>query len=99
MLRITVGHDQDSLTFKLEGRLASVWVSELERSWQLLPPSFRRPIVRFDLTGVTFIDDRGKAFLAAMHGQGAEFVAASYMTKSVVNEINQAASAARRDPN
>jgi hypothetical protein len=90
VLRITVDHDQDSLTIKLEGRLAGVLVEELERSWQLLPLSLRRPVVRFDLAGVTFIDGAGKAFLAAMHDLGAEFVAPSYMTKTIVNEISQA---------
>jgi len=62
VLRITVDHNQDSLTFKLEGRLAGVWVNEVERTWQLLQPSPPRPNVRFDLAGVTFVDAAGKAF-------------------------------------
>ena len=76
MLRITVGHDQDSLTLKLEGRLAGVWVKELKQCWELLPPSSRRPVVCFDLSGLTFVDAAGKAFLAARHTEGAQFVAA-----------------------
>ncbi len=47
----------------------------------------RKPIVRVDLTGVTFIDASGKACLAAMHLQGAEFIAHDCMTKDVVREI------------
>jgi hypothetical protein len=40
-----------------------------------------------DLTGVTFIDAAGKACLAAMHRQGAEFVTADCLTKGIVAEI------------
>ena len=47
----------------------------------------RKPIVRVDLTGVTFIDGAGKACLATMHRQGAEFIALDCMTKDVVREI------------
>jgi hypothetical protein len=40
-----------------------------------------------DLTGVTFIDAAGKAGLAQMHQQGAEFIAGDCATKAVVAEI------------
>jgi hypothetical protein len=33
-------------------------------------------VLHVDLTGVTYIDDEGEACLAAMHRQGAEFIAA-----------------------
>jgi hypothetical protein len=46
--------------------------------------------VRFDLTGVTFVDAAGKAYLAAIHRLGAEFVAADCLTKAVVVEITKA---------
>ena len=38
---------------------------------------------------MTFIDDAGKACLAAMHRQGAELVAADCLTKDIVAEITQ----------
>jgi anti-anti-sigma regulatory factor len=48
----------------------------------------QRKLVRcVDLTGVTFIDSAGKARLAAMYRQGAEFIAADCMTKEIVAEI------------
>ena len=40
-----------------------------------------------DLTEVTSIDAAGRACLAAMHRQGAEFIAADCLTKAVVAEI------------
>jgi hypothetical protein len=89
MLRITVHDNPESLRFQLEGRLAGPWVRELEDCWRRAPAG-RRPAVRFDLVGVTFIDAAGKAFLAAMHRQGAEFLAADCLTRAVVAEITKA---------
>jgi ABC-type transporter Mla MlaB component len=90
MLRITVYDNPESLTFQLEGRLAGPWVRELEECWRRTPAGRRRPTVRFDLAGVTFIDAAGKAFLAAMHRQEAEFIAADCLTRAVVAEITKA---------
>ena len=89
MLRITVHDNPASLTFRLEGRLAGPWVGQVEECRQRTLAGRRQPAVRFDLTGVTFIDDAGKAYLAAMHGQGAELVAADCLTKAIVAEISE----------
>jgi hypothetical protein len=90
MLRITVHDSPRALTFQLEGRLAGPWVRELEECWRSAPASQPEPILRVDLTGVTFIDEAGKACLAAMHREGAEFIAADCLTKGIVEEIAQA---------
>jgi anti-anti-sigma regulatory factor len=89
MLRITVHENPESLTFQLEGKLAGPWVRELEECWRctLAGP---RPAVCFDLTGVTFIDAAGKAFLAGMHRQKANFIAADCLTRAIVAEITKA---------
>jgi ABC-type transporter Mla MlaB component len=89
MLRITVHDTPPVLTFQLEGRLAGPWVRELEACWQDTLAPQRNPIHRVDLTGVTFIDAAGRACLAAMHRQGAEFIAPDCLTKAVVAEITQ----------
>jgi anti-anti-sigma regulatory factor len=90
MLRITVHDNPKSLTFQLEGRLAGAWVREVEECRQRTLAGRRWPVVRFDLTGVTFIDAAGKAYLADMHRQGAKFDAAGCLTKAIVAEISQA---------
>jgi hypothetical protein len=90
MLRITVHDSPELLTFQLEGRLAGPWVREAEQCRQRALAGRRRPTVRFDLVGVTDIDAAGKAYLAAMHGLGAEFVAADCLTKAVIAEITKA---------
>jgi hypothetical protein len=91
MLRITVHDTPESPTFQLEGRLAGPWVRVLEDCWASTLAARRSPAVRFDLTAVTFIDAAGKAFLAARHRQGAEFVAAGCLMKAVVAEITHSA--------
>ena len=87
MLRITVHDNPQVLTFQLEGRLAGPWLRELKECWQSTLARQRKPILRIDLTGVTFIDAAGEACLAAMYHQGAELVAADCLTKAIVAEI------------
>ena len=90
MLRITVHDSPRALTFQVEGRLAGPWLREFEECWQSALASQPKPILRVDLSGVTFINAAGRACLAALHRQGAEFVAADCLTKAVVAEIAQA---------
>ena len=89
MLRITVHDDPESLTFQLEGRLAGPWVRVLQECWQSALARQRQPILRVDLTGVTSIDAAGQACLAALHREGAEFIAADCLTRAVVAEITR----------
>jgi ABC-type transporter Mla MlaB component len=87
MLRITIHDKPGALTFQLEGRLAGPWVRVLEECWQSTLASQPQPILRVDLTEVTSIDAAGRAYLAGLHRQGAEFIAADCLTKAVVAEI------------
>ena len=70
MLRVTVHDSPGLLGLQLEGKLAGAWVRVVEDCRQHALAGGRRRRVRFDLTGVTFIDAAGKAYLAAMHRQG-----------------------------
>jgi anti-anti-sigma regulatory factor len=89
MLRITVHDKPPALTFQLEGDLAGPWVEELQECWQMAIVGRSAKSLRLDLTGVTFIDEAGRACLASLHCQGAEFVAAGCMTRAIVDEITQ----------
>ena len=89
MLRITVHDKPGALVFQLEGRLAGSWVRVLEECWQSALARQRKPILQVDLTEVTFIDATGQGCLAALQGQGAEFVAADCLMKAVVAETTQ----------
>jgi hypothetical protein len=87
MLRITTHHSPACLTFQLEGKLAGPWVQEMENCWKQARADYPQSVGRMDLRGVTFLDAAGKEFLAALHAQGAEFVAAGCAMKAVVAEI------------
>jgi anti-anti-sigma regulatory factor len=87
MLRITTDENPWVLTLRLEGRLEGPWVEVLTECWRgaLASSASRRRCV--DLNGVTFIDGEGKARLAQMYAQGAEFISDDLMTKAIVAEI------------
>jgi hypothetical protein len=88
MLRITIHENLTSVTFQLEGGLAGSWVQELERCWRGTVPTNFAPLVRFDLSEVTFMDATGKEFLEARHAQGAELVASGCLMRAIVAEIS-----------
>ena len=89
MLRITVHDAPRAITLQLEGKLSGPWLQELEDCWQRALASEDKPVLRVDLTGLTFADAAGKSCLAAMHRCGAEFVARDCLTKEIVSEISQ----------
>jgi hypothetical protein len=62
-------------------------VRELEDCWQSTLAGQRKPVLRVDLTGVTYVDAAGKEFLAAIHTDGAEFLARGCLLRAVVAEI------------
>jgi len=87
MMRITTNDSPRVITFRLEGRLEGPWVRELQQCWRSMLDSANRPTIRVDLTGVTYIDAAGKARLADMYQQGAQFIAGDCVTTAVVAEI------------
>jgi len=69
MLRITpITRSRRRIVLKLEGRLISEWVSELERECQRWVKRRRR--VHLDLAGVTFIDGAGAKLFHRLRAQG-----------------------------
>ena len=89
MLRITTHDQPESLTFQLEGKLAGLWVDELEKCWLNCGARIDTKSIRLDLTGLTFVDAAGKQFLAARYGEGVELVAAGCLMKAIVAEVTQ----------
>lgn len=90
MLKITEQRslEPDSLSLRLEGRLAGPWVEELSDSCRRISVKQQRCVL-IDLTGVTFIDADGKALLARLWRQGAELRASGCLTRCVVEEIRR----------
>jgi anti-anti-sigma regulatory factor len=87
MLKITSRTDGLWTILELEGKLAGLWVRELEDCWRTAATSERS--VRVMLCAVTFIDDEGIALLAQMYEHGTELVAEGCMNKAIVEEIRR----------
>jgi hypothetical protein len=90
MLRITVRDNPRVLTFQLEGKLAGPWLRELEACWHSTLAGDGKPVLRVDLTDITYIDAAGRDCLATLYRHGAKFVCADCVTHAVVDEITQA---------
>ncbi|HEX5646526.1 MAG TPA: hypothetical protein VFX56_06115 [Nitrospira sp.] len=86
MLKITSDNSQTPTRLTLEGRLAGVWVKELEQFWRHIPASEPGSLI-VDLRGVTFIETTGKALLAEMWRAGAELIATGCCNKSMIEQI------------
>jgi len=90
MLRINVEEAPGLELWRLEGRLAGPWVSELERLWASRGSGARQEHAALDLSAVTFVDDHGKKLLAAIFADGAELRATDCMNKSLIESIQAA---------
>jgi hypothetical protein len=76
MFRITrIADDETSVTLRVEGRLVGRWIDELESECERC--RVVRGRVNLDLSGVTFVDDRGIEALRSMGGDHVELVRCS----------------------
>jgi ABC-type transporter Mla MlaB component len=87
MLRITVEEDADFNTYRLEGKLTGDWVKEFERCWICAKHIEPGTQFKIDLSGVSSVDERGKALLGSMVSEGAELVADNPMVTSLAHSI------------
>ncbi len=87
MLKITTVTNAESTVLRLEGRLAGLWVQELDRCWNsTVGTTTNHPLI-VDLSAVTYVDSDGKDLLKKMHRQGARLVASGCLTSCIVYEI------------
>jgi anti-anti-sigma regulatory factor len=86
MLKVTTTRQNQTITLKLEGKLAGPWVQEVTRVWVDTACSPRNDYV-VDLRSVTFIDSSGRELLARMSRQGAQLIAGDCLTRNIVEEI------------
>jgi anti-anti-sigma regulatory factor len=75
------------LRLLVEGTLSGAWVEELEKFWLDANQSLKGEEVRVDLSGVSYIDDRGRQLLARMFRAGVQLRATGVMTQGIIEEI------------
>jgi hypothetical protein len=81
LLKITVSHEPEIATLRLDGRVVGPWVDEFRTAWNSLAASLGDRRLWVDLRGVTHVSAEGKRVLAEIHkATGAEFLADSPLT-------------------
>jgi len=90
VLRITIAREPHTITLRLEGKLAGVWVDELEHCWRSVQAAERPDRLIIDLSGVTFIDRQGIKLLARASRDGAQFYAGGVMNRCIIENIQRA---------
>jgi len=87
MLRITVQDEPDQVTFKLEGNLDGIWVTELEDSWRAVNSTLAGRLLRLDLAAVDRVDSAGNYLLALLRRSGAQLIASGTAMSELVRSI------------
>ena len=90
MIRISQIHEGSKQGLLVEGTLSGDRVDVLENCWLEVQTSRNGAPVRIDLSGVTYIDDKGRQLLARMIQDGAELQATGVMTGTIIKEIMEA---------
>jgi len=89
MLKISVTHNANLVTLRLEGKLAGLWVPELERVWSSLLAALDSAEVSLDLRDLNFIDKEGRTLLRQIRAQsGATFIADTPLTRYYAEEAS-----------
>ena len=87
MIRISEIRKGSGRRLLVEGTIAGDWVEVLEKSWREAQASRNGKPMRIDLSGVTWIDDKGRELLKRILQDGAELLATGIMTRSVIEEV------------
>lgn len=89
MIRISQLQEAPKRRLFVEGTLSDGWVVALETSWLEAQSQLNGEPLCIDLSGVTYVDDKGRELLARMIQGGAELRATGIMTRAVVEEITE----------
>jgi ABC-type transporter Mla MlaB component len=84
MLRINIEERVQFTRFRLEGKLTGDWVMELERTWIRSKSANQAKCFKVDLSGVAFVDEKGRALLARLVSDGVELEADNPLMRSVI---------------
>ncbi len=84
MLKITLHEAKGPLRLELAGRLAGVWVCELEHCWRMAQVHHPKRACSVDLTSVTFIDHAGRYLLQLMHRDGVRLVGSGLLLQDIL---------------
>ena len=89
MMKIQVNDLGDRLILEVEGRLAGVFVPELEHCWRSALAVRPDRTVLVDLKHVTCVDRAGRSLLQSMHCSGVVFLRAGIAIQDILEQVIQ----------
>lgn len=89
MLRITVQYDSNAVVLKLEGRLTGPWVDELSKAWTSSTKIADGQSVNVELSGVSFVDTKGRDLLLRMRRESVVLKGASGFLQQLLKDGNE----------
>jgi anti-anti-sigma regulatory factor len=89
MMKIQANDLGDRLILEVEGRLAGVFVPELEQCWRSALATRPDRTVQVDLKHVTCVDRAGRSLLQSMHCGGVVFLRAGIAIQDILEQIIQ----------
>jgi anti-anti-sigma regulatory factor len=87
MMKIQANDLGDRLILEVEGRLAGVFVPELEQCWRAALAIRPDRKVLVDLRDVTCVDRAGRSLLQSMHCGGVLFLRAGISIQDILEQI------------
>jgi hypothetical protein len=91
MMKIQINEAGEDLILQVEGRLAGVFVPELEHCWQTARANRPDRKISVDLKNLTCVDRAGRYLLQFMHRSGVPFLRAGLATRDIFEEITEQA--------
>lgn len=85
MLRITTQANSEQTVLRVEGKLVSPWIQELERCWR--QTDSKTPLV-LDVRAVTFVGAEGKELLCQIHRCGAKVLTSGVALKDMLEQLD-----------
>jgi anti-anti-sigma regulatory factor len=89
VIRVSQIHEGEQQGLLVEGKLSGDRVDVLEKCWLEAQASPNGAPLCIDLSGVTYIDDKGRELLARLIQGGAELQATGVMTRAVIEELTE----------
>jgi anti-anti-sigma regulatory factor len=87
MMKIQANERGEQLILEIEGRLAGVFVPELEQCWRSALAIRPQRTILVDLKHVTCVDRAGRSLLQSMHCAGVLFLGAGIAIQDILEQI------------
>ena len=89
--------DSNAVVLKLEGRVTGPWVEELRRAWISSTKVADGESIDVELSGVSFVDAKGRDLLLRMQREKVDLKGASGFLRQLLKDGNEKVKQSSRD--